>query len=289
MSIKGRTLVAWPIVACICFASVNISDATIITLNPEADSAMRDNAPDSNFGSNSSLPIGVAKNGGVHNRGLLRFDLTGIPANASINSVTLSITVTTDPTSPANFDLKRVLQNWDESQVTWNNRLDSTPWGIGGGLSGTDFFAVASATTQLSAGVKTFDSGGLISDVGAWVSDPTSNHGWILMANNEATAGTGKQFASREDPDNTPVLTVDYDVPPPPASPNITAVALVGNQIRFSFFAEAEVGYSVDFRDSLTSGDWSLLTTIPASPDEGTVDITNTISSTERYFRVRTP
>ena len=113
-----------------------------------------------------------------------------------------------------------------------------------------------------------------------------------MIATDEAPA-TGKLVGSREDPDpaHTPRLIVNYSVAstPPPAQPVLFATALVGNGIRFSFNAESNRTYAVEFRNSLTSGTWNVLTNIAAQPVASTIHITNVISSTERYFRARTP
>ena len=130
-----------------------------------------------------------------------------------------------------------------------------------------------------------------------WVSNPGTNFGWILIAAGDVDGisdadidGTGKEVYSRES-DHSPTLTVEYSLYSPPAAtpPLIFGTALVGNEFRFSLNVESNRFYSVEFRDSLAATNWDLLTTIPAQPVNGIITITNTISSTERYFRARTP
>jgi hypothetical protein len=259
--------------------------AQTTNLVPVADTAMRSTAPDLNFGTATSLPIGVANIGSPVNRALFRFDLSVLPTNAIINDVSLELTVVLHPVG-ASFDLHRMLSSWSESQATWNNRLTSVPWAAGGALAGTDFISAASATASLIGGVNMFNAPGLTADVQMWVNNPGSNLGWILMATGEPAA-TGEQVASREDSVNTPVLVVTYTLPAPPV---IYGVHQVGNQIRFSFDAQGGFTYTVEFRNSLTAGNWNVLTNIPAQLDDiTTINLTNTISSVERYFRVRAP
>ena len=262
--------------------------AQTTNLVPVADTAMRSNVPDQNFGSDTSLPIGVANFGSPVNRALFRFDLSVLPTNAIINDVSLELTVTLHPIG-ATFELHRMLSSWSESEATWNNRFvtpSPTPWAAGGALAGTDFISDGSAAASLISGVNTFNAPGLTADVQTWVNNPGSNLGWILMASGEPAA-TGEQVGSREDPVTTPVLAVTYTVAAPPV---IFGVHQVGNQICFSFDAQGGFAYTVEFRNSLTAGNWNVLTNIPAQLDDiTTINLTNTLSSVECYFRVRAP
>lgn len=262
--------------------------ATTINLTPAADTGLRSNSPDGNSGTATSLPIGVAKSGSPVNRALLEFDLSGLPANAVINSATLNVSVTKDPSGSVNYNLNRMLTAWDESLATWNNRLDGVAWSGGGGSAGTDFSATASATTSLAFGACAFSSGGLASDVQFWVSHPELNFGWVLLAAGEP-AGTGEQIGSREDPDNTPTLTVDYSVPVTPNAPLLTGPMLTGNTFHFSFNAQAGVAYVVEYRHALNTGSWNLLTNIPAPGADTVISITNLISGPASFYRVHTP
>jgi hypothetical protein len=101
---------------------------------------------------------------------------------------------------------------------------------------------------------------------------------------------TGKKIGSRES-EFSPVLTVEYSLAPPvsAAAPTIFGTAMIGNAFRFSFNAESNRPYAVEFRDSLAISNWTLLTNISASPVNRIINITNPIISTERYFRTGTP
>ena len=268
--------------------AVLAAGATTINLTPVADTGLRSNSPDSNSGTATSLPIGVSKNGSPVNRALLEFDLSGLPANAVINSATLNVSVTKDPSGSVNYDLNRMLTAWDESQATWNNRLDGVAWSGGGGSAGTDFSASASATTSLSSGPCAFSSAALASDVQFWVSHPEMNYGWVLLADGEPS-GSGEQIGAREDPDTTPTLTVDYSVPVTPDAPLLTGPMLTGNAFHFSFNAQAGVAYVVEYRHALNTGSWNLLTNILAPGADTVISITNLISGPASFYRVHTP
>jgi hypothetical protein len=99
---------------------------------------------------------------------------------------------------------------------------------------------------------------------------------------------TGKQLGSRES-EYTPLLEVDYTLTAPPAPPVLFGAALVENGFRFSFNAESNCYYAVEYCDALAANSWSVLTNIPAQPVNGIIAITNAVSVLERYYRVRIP
>jgi hypothetical protein len=260
--------------------------AITATLVPSADSCMRDVAADTNFGESNPLLIGNAKEPFVlHNRALLKFDLTGIPTNATVTGASLTVVIFRSNTDLADFDLNRVLVDWSEYEVTWNKRSAATPWLAGGGQSGTEFVAAASVTATVDDTL--FSSPGMVSDVQLWVRNSATNFGWIMLPTGNL-GGTGKQLGSRES-EFTSVLTVEYTLTPPASPPVLFGAAKVANGFRFSFNAQSNRPYAVEFRDTLGAGNWNTLTNIPALPIDGIVDITNAVSSTDRYFRVRTP
>ena len=267
-----------------------LADST--NLFPVADTTLRSSDPDSSYGGVSALPVGVSKPGSSYNRGLFKFDLTSLPTNAIISAVTVTFVVASDPTPAASFDLNLMYTEWSEGAATWNNSLDSTSWTAGGGRAEVDYALSPSATTSLSGGTKQFSSAQLILDVQTWMNHPELNFGWMLIATGEPT-GTGKKVSSREAIGTEPVLTIVYSVPAPPpplpTPPNIIAATLTGNAIRFSFNAQSNLAYHVEFLDSLSVSNWNVLTNISAQATDHIVNVTNTVSSPERYFRVRTP
>jgi hypothetical protein len=120
--------------------------------------------------------------------------------------------------------LHRVLAPWTEGaasaeggsgapaslgDATWlHASFDAAPWALPGG----DFAGLASAALSVAGeGVYVFSSPGLVADVQAWLDDPASNRGWILLGG-EVTPGSVKRFGSRENEDAElrPVLEVEF-------------------------------------------------------------------------------
>jgi hypothetical protein len=301
---KLLSKVAWLVIPAL---AAQTAAALTTNLIPVADTALRSDAAGNNYGTLTPLPVGVGRFGSPRNNVLLKFDVSGLPGEAVINSATLALVVKQGQTPTADFSLHRLLKDWGEgaqlgfpaaaNEATWNARFHpSTLWSTPGGAAGTDYAAAASATAPLTlpspggTTTNTFTSAQMAADVAMWLSSSGTNFGWILLATG-AAEGSGKQIASREDTTHRPVLTVNYSVggSSPGSPPLLFGTALDGNQFRFSFNAESNRTYTVEARNSLTAGTWTELTNIPAQPTDATVTITNTVGSTDRYFRVRTP
>lgn len=63
----------------------------------------------------------------------------------------------------------------------------------------------------------------MASDVQAWLDDPNSNFGWIVIGDELPNQSSAKRFDSRESSDtgNRPVLTIEFE---PPATPTPTPI-----------------------------------------------------------------
>jgi len=287
------------ILAATLFVATTPGHAQTLTTNlvPVADTYIRDSAPTSNFGTANPILVGIAGTpvSPPQQRCLFRFSLDSLPAGAVISSANLRLIAVAGPREAYDFDLNRLLVNWTEDGATWNARLPGTPWTTAG-AAGTDFVATPSATAVLSPVsvepvTNNFSSPNMVADLQLWLDDPGTNFGWILHVAG-GQPGSGRKLASREDTVFKPVLTVEYTVsgtPDPATPPTILGTSLESDAIRFSFNAESNRTYAVEFRDSLTTSNWSVLTNIPAQPADATVHITNSVSADERYFRVRTP
>lgn len=162
-------------------------------------------------------------------RGLLAFDIAStIPTGATIESVTLTLRMSRD--QPAVFlvpvKLHRVSKNWGEGtsnggdqgagalatpgDPTWLHTFwDTAFWTTPGG----DFVTTASATQDVAGvvGFYSWSSAQMVADVQAWLDNPASNFGWVVLGN-ETTPDSAKRFDSRENTTvaNRPALTVVY-------------------------------------------------------------------------------
>src|SRR4051794_32630719 len=149
--------------------------------------------------------------GAALRRTVIAFDLTSIPANATVTAASLSLTVSKVGPAPApgNISLFKLLKDWNEGpsvgggtggaqgppsqpgDVTWIHTFYNTSfWTTPGG----DFSPTVSATTNVPGlGTFTWSSSGTIADVQSWVSNPASNFGWIVIGD-EVNAASAAQM-----------------------------------------------------------------------------------------------
>lgn len=161
-------------------------------------------------------------------RALIRADLSAIPAGSVINGVSLQMRVEMSGENFGDIDytLHRLTNDWGEGNVvglseggfggppqpgdaTWvSNFFGTLTWAILGG----DFVGTPSATA--AAGFAntfvTWSSVGMTADVQAWVNNPSSNFGWIVVSTIEGQFKRVKKFYSSEATQFRPELTVDY-------------------------------------------------------------------------------
>lgn len=292
-------LCSWPFILVLAGSAL----AESATLHPIADTSLFENSPDNNLGSNSNLVAG-ANGSGLRGRILFRFDVANqIPSNAVVQSVALKLNVVTVPGGggePSIFDLHRTLVSWKEGtgagnagtpanadETTWNNRFHpSTPWTMPGAGMSSDFSETVSDSLLITnLGNYTFTSNtNLVSDVQAWLQNPTENFGWIMIGESEDTAFTAKRFGSREDTNNWPSLVVQYSLP---VAPKIGSIGLVGDQIQFSFLAVAGQPYTVQFCSSLASANWLTLANISSQAATTNLIISDLLSTNaQRFYRI---
>jgi hypothetical protein len=175
----------------------------------------------------------VGVNGGeTLRRGVLRFDLSQIPAGSTITSVSLKLYCSAAGSGTTQtVQLKRMLASWGEGpstafggggapsatgDATWQHRFyPSTPWPTSGGQFSSTVSASRSVTGQGSYTWTT--TAQLVADVQSWVAAPATNFGWLVQGN-EVTLRSVKRFDSREAAAATrPQLTVVFT--PPSANP----------------------------------------------------------------------
>ena len=162
-------------------------------------------------------------------RGLVAFDLpSGIPADAIVTAVTVTMTLSRASGPAAAVALHKMTNAWDEGpsvaagagggggneavvgDPTWlHASFDSVRWDSAGG----DFVPELSASVSVTdPGRYVWDSTTqLVADVQAWVKDPASNYGWAIIGD-EALTQSARRFYSREFPDemSQPTLLITY-------------------------------------------------------------------------------
>src|SRR5215212_3465035 len=173
-------------------------------LNSAADAGLTELSPTANNGSATSLKVdGVDPDpGGGDLYAALRWDLSQIPAGATVSGATVTLNVTNSTTQPFGaYDLKKA---WSEGQVTWNQAATGSPWATAGAKGATDRGTKIASVTPTAKAPYTFTIPASV--VQGWVSTPSTNNG-ILLAH--TTNDDGFIFDSREGA-TPPKLSVTY-------------------------------------------------------------------------------
>ena len=165
-------------------------------------------------------------NQGSIRRGLIAFDLSGIPAGATITNAALTLHLSQGGGGTPTVSLHRATANWgegasdaggDESSgapatngdATWLHKFYSSQfWTAAGG----DWVATPSASKPVgSEPFHTWSSAALTADVQNWFNAPATNFGWVIVGQ-ESSNNTAKRFDTRQVLDSTfrPVLQVTY-------------------------------------------------------------------------------
>jgi glucose/arabinose dehydrogenase len=238
--------------------------AEVANLTAIADTFINSGSPNNNAGSTSWFDAGTDGTGGIR-RGLFRFDLSSIPAGATITSAMVQLTVVKVPSSgPVNstFDLFRLLESWNEGtkggnsgadastgEATWNARiLGTADWTVPGAKS--DAFATASASTAVSSAFNekySWSGPGVVEDVQFWLDNPSQNFGWLLTSQAESSNRSVRGFASRESGANAGMLVVNYTTPPPNSPPSVSIISPADGA---SFVSPADVTIEADATDT---------------------------------------
>ncbi|KKK79973.1 hypothetical protein LCGC14_2828150 [marine sediment metagenome] len=186
--------------------------------------------PNMNYETADSFFVGDGSGGANDaSRPVIKFNLSSIPSDATIDSVTLELWENFADRSAAQaaapVNLHRLLQNWVEAQVTWNDYSTGNSWGTAGAASvGVDRDGDVSATVTLDhvaagAMVTWADDGAdpsLKNDVQQFVNGTWANYGWILEKPDWELLGVGpfalNQFRTSDyaTAAQRPKLTVNY-------------------------------------------------------------------------------
>jgi hypothetical protein len=172
--------------------------SSTVQLNPSDDTYVYEFAPTSSFGTSAQIQVYPWEPSWTK-RGLIKFEISGIPNNAIIKSAVLYLHESTTFGSTRTIGAYRITSSWDENSVTWNS-------------IGTDFEETNSAAATLVwDGVLGWNTWNLTSDVSDFIDRSKNNFGWILIDTSEDSSQAYWYFKSKESPSDKPYLEIEYD------------------------------------------------------------------------------
>jgi hypothetical protein len=180
--------------------SQTLTKATCTVTGASTDTYVDQNVATTSFGAAATLGLVPSGDAPKEQWTFVEFDLSScnIPTTGGADSATLSLNLSTAPTTSFTYDLTRVTSAWSGT-LTWNQAQALTYAGsptasIAGGT------AVGTKTFTVTADVDSFIKGG-------------SNFGWRI-----SDSGSGQnlvkdtaKFASTDSGTNVPTLTVNYE------------------------------------------------------------------------------
>jgi hypothetical protein len=224
-------------------AHAAVAGIVTVTLSPAADATIFEENADTSDSKSPGLFAGRTSTDHIR-RAFLRFSFAGIPANVTVSSVQVRLSLTRANSGSVFASLFRVTAAWSEGtsdasipggsgapatpgDPTWTMRVyPGTPWANPGG----DTAALPSATTLIGSSLVDYfwtTTPVLVGDVQGWIAAPATNFGWQLRIDESQIAPTAKRFGSREQSVSSlrPALSLTYDDPavgaPPPPPANV--------------------------------------------------------------------
>jgi hypothetical protein len=178
-----------------------LTKATCTVTGAQTDTYVDQASATSSFGSAATLGVVPSGDAPKQQWTFVKFDLSScnIPATGGADSATLSLYLSTAPTTSFNYDLTRVTSAWGGT-LTWNQAQSLT-------YAGSSTTSVAGGTTS---GFRI--SFPVTGDVDAFIKGG-ADFGWRVSATGSgqnAVKDTAK-FASTDSGSNVPTLTVNYE------------------------------------------------------------------------------
>jgi hypothetical protein len=177
------------------YATHNAPNAPATTFWISQDTYIASGVPDGNYGSASNLAIGYSSSGPQAMRMLLQFNLSGIPANATVNNATVYIyQYAASGISNMGFQAQYAVSPWNEFNATWNNAnfIGGTSLPVGNFPSTLGWLSINSTNLFRT-----------------WVNGTEPNYGLIITGNEDPAANSSRYFYSSNS-NNRPYVDITY-------------------------------------------------------------------------------
>ncbi len=210
MRLLSRLALLSAVLATTLFLSGRALAQTTVVLQPDPaageDTFVASASQVQNYGALAQISSNSQSNGGEHP--LIRFNLSSIPAGATVLSATFDMYyISTKTSSTETLRVHRALRNWTETGATWRTYDGVNSWTTPGG----DYDPTVASSAILTGAVNVWISWNMTALVQGWVSGTYPNQGMILESP-PAPGNNERQFASSDaaSPALRPRLTIVY-------------------------------------------------------------------------------
>ena len=208
--------------------------------NGTDDTYLSQGLPDSVHGAETILLLDGDDGGGVDLASILLWDITDIPADATIESA--SITIEVFNPSNSSYSIFEMKQPWVENEATWNQYATGLSWQTAGAQGNLD--RGASILANVNAGSTGLNTTPLNANgtalVQGWVDGTIANNGLIIA---DSSSADGIDFRSSEDVGSRPKFTVTYSIP---ISPGDTEAPTTPGNLQTTSITETTVSLAWD-------------------------------------------
>ncbi|MGI9289136.1 MAG: DNRLRE domain-containing protein [Pseudomonadales bacterium] len=167
---------------------------------------------------------------GKEYRTLLQFDLSALPASATVQTATLELYLQNFGSTDM-VKAHRLVRDWTEDGATWDDYDGTNSWNTPGGDYDPE---VAGSFLANGTGPKSM---GITAAAQAWVSGSQPNYGLILLSDPSPSGNENKYHSSDNASEPHPKLTLTYfcecgtscaSTPPPSCEADYTPMSKVG-------------------------------------------------------------
>lgn len=203
----------------------------ILNLQPDAangmDTLIHNAAATTNYGTSTTLSIGEINNQTNRiTRSLIKFNLSSIPANATITSATMSLWTAADYSSNTRtIGVYRLKRPFTETQATWNIAQTGINWQTAGASGANDRETTSIGSVQILAN-EPLNTQKQISlnpaKIQEFINGAFTNNGFILIVNTELNDRFDYKSSDNTTAAQRPKLVINYTVPFMTATPTLT-------------------------------------------------------------------
>lgn len=195
---------------------------SILTIQPNAavgvDTYISSWKKTTNYGTATAMGVGEDNSANNVTRSLIKFDLSGIPPNATIASAALSIWTSADlSNNTRTIRVYRLKAVWDESQATWNKATSAINWQIAGASGANDRESTDIGSVQVLANEPLNTEKVILLDPGRIQeisSGVFANNGFILVADTENNDRFDYMTSDNAASAQRPKLVIEYTLSP---------------------------------------------------------------------------